>query len=205
MESGERIHAGQPEPRAASASRRRSHPPRPPRRLPPSPPSPRACPAGGQLAPLSVFAEPRGHRSARLRSIGPRTASPPSSSSSSFPSRAPGTGDRCLTREAQLHFSPRVSSCRSPPPPTSQTPSLHSRAPRLRSSRPAPATFRAVPKVGARRCRPHHGTGRLARPSLHPGRAQRRAPGCRAQVEKLLGSATSLRVKRLQQERCPDA
>lgn len=46
----------------------------------------------------------------RLRSLGPRTASTPSSSFS-YPGRAPGTGDRCLTREAQLHFpSPRESS-----------------------------------------------------------------------------------------------
>lgn len=202
VESGERISAGQPEPRAASASRRRSHPPRPPRRLPPSTPSPRPCPAGGQLAPLTVFAEPRGHRSAPpLHWAAHRLCTP------LLLLPQPGAWHRGPLPDARGPaplFAPRLLL------PVSSSPNFSNSlapltSPRLRSSRSAPATFRPVPKVGARPSCPHHGTVRLARPSLHPGRAQRRAPGCGAQVEKLLGSAASLRVKRLQQERCPYA
>ena len=73
-------------------------------------------PSAGQLAQLTVLAEFRITRP-RLPSLGLRTASTTSFSFS--PGRAPGTGNRCLTREAQLHFSSRVSTyCRFPPPPT---------------------------------------------------------------------------------------
>lgn len=135
-EPGERTGAGQPEQRAASA-RRRPRPPRPRRRLPPSPPSPRPCPAAGRRAPSAAprSPEPTGPR---LRSRGPRTASTPSSSSSS-PGRAPGTGDRCLTREAQLHFSPRVSSSRCSPNSYPNSLALAPLAsPRPRAPRPRP-------------------------------------------------------------------
>lgn len=138
-EPGERTGAGQPEQRAASA-RRRPRPPRPRRRLPPSP-SPRPCPAAGRRAPSAAprSPEPTGPR---LRSRGPRTTSTPSSFSSSSPGRAPGTGDRCLTREAQLHFSPRVSSSRCSPNSYPNSFALS-----LRSGAPGPALLGPLPPL----------------------------------------------------------
>ena len=201
VELAGRTSAGQPEPRAASARRRPSRPPRPPRRLPPSPPSPRPCPASGQPAPVAAPAEPGGHRPApplpwaahRLHAL----------------LLLPGLGawHRGPLPDARGPaplFAPRLllllllssSSSNSPRP---QTPLA---SPRVRARPPL-----SVPSRRWERVRPgrHHGTVRLARAALHPGRAQRRAAGCRAQVEKLLGSATSLRVQRLRQERCPHA
>lgn len=197
MESGERSSAGQPEPRAASAFAA-AHTLRGPRGvchlplLPCVPDPPAVSP------PQSLSSRSPEVTGPRLRSIGPRTASTPSSSS--FPSRH--RGPLTDARGPAPLFAPRLLL------PISSSSSNFSNSlapltrPRLRSSRPAPATLRPVPKVGTRQSCPHHGKVRLARPSLRPGRAQRRAPGCRAQVEKLLGSAASLRVKRLQQERC---
>lgn len=203
MESGERSSAGQPELRARSASRcRRSHPPRPPRSLPPFIPSPRPYPVGRPARPAHC---PRGvpnypsapslpRATHRLYNLLLFLSRPGAWHGEPLPD-ARGPTPLFVPRLHLLPFPPSSNSYSN-----SHALSLHSGA-----SGSAPATFHPVPKVRARHSCPHHGTVRLARASLHPGRTQRRVAGCRPQVEKLLGSATSLRVKRLQQERCPHA
>lgn len=198
VEPAERTSAGQPEPRAASA-RRRPRPPRPPRRLPPSPPSSRPSPAAGQLAPIAAAAEPRGHRPApplpwaahRLHVFLLLLSRPGAWHRGPLPD-ARGPASLFAPRLLLLLFSNSSNSL-----------VLRSGAPDSAPARPP----LSIPSQRWERVRPGppHGTVRLARAALHPGRAQRRAAGCRAQVEKLLGSETSLRVQRLRQERCPHA
>lgn len=200
MESQERSSAGQPEPRARSASRRRSHPPRPPRSLPPFLPSPSPCPVGQPGRPAHC---PQG---------APSYWSPPSLPWATHclynlhllsPAGAWHRGPLPDARGPAPLFVPRLL-LRLPPSSNSYSNS-HALSFHLRAPGSAPATVHPVAKVRARPSCPHHGTVRHARASLHRGHTQRCVVGCRAQVEKLLGSATSLRVKRFQQERCPHA
>lgn len=153
---GGRTNAGPPEQRAASARRRRPHPPRLPRRLPP--PSPQPGPAGPPARPARCPAEPRGHRPAPPL---PRSARRLHallllllllfSSSSSSPGRAPGTGDRCLTRRGPASlFAPRPLF----PLLASFTSALCTREPPTPRPLARARHFPARPKVGARPPRP---------------------------------------------------
>lgn len=118
----------------------------------------------GQLAPLTARAEPRGDRFAPPL---PWAAHRLYTLLLFLPRRVPGTGDRCLTRKAQLHFSPCVpSSCCSPPPTPTPTPSPS-------SSTREPATPRLSACARQFPSRPEGGSASV-RPALWHGSASPR-------------------------------
>lgn len=154
IQPDERTSPGQRKPRAANARRRR-HPPRSPRRLPPFPPSPRPRLAGQPACRVRCPAEPRGHRPSPLLPWAARSLH----ALLLLLLPWPGAWHRGPLPDAR----PSSTFCPASPPPARLfhqlqllLPLAPLASPRLRqpSARCRSAASRPVPKVGTRPPRP---------------------------------------------------